>query len=153
MRKRKNAKPVHPVLVLQSDQDAVYPPAIRYQEHFAYWKSWHGDLLTSLGQIRKRDLQYLTGAINELQSMLDVLSGPPADKLRTILEEMTRMQDKWRESPETWRIPNSDRTRLEQLRREIDKNFYYKKVKEWIPEPKPPATEPPPAGTAPSTAP
>jgi hypothetical protein len=43
----------------------MFPPSVRYQEHFAYWKSWHSELLASLGQIKKRDERYLSGAIEE----------------------------------------------------------------------------------------
>ena len=77
MRKKKNISAPQAVLVLQSNVQATHPPEVRYQEHFAYWKSWHSDLIDSLGQIRKRDLVYLNGCIGELRSLAQLLSGPP----------------------------------------------------------------------------
>ncbi len=144
IRKRKSHKVPQPILVLQPNDQATYAAAVRYQEHYAYWKSWHSELLGSYGQMRKRDLRNLNGVISELSSMEDVLTGPPADHLRGILQEISAMEAKCRQKPETWTPPTAMRGRLEQLMREIDRSFYYKKVKAWIPQGK--APEPLPNG-------
>lgn len=144
IRKRKPHAPPQPIMVLERNDQALYQPALRYQEHFAYWKSWHADLLNSYGQMRKRDLRNLSGVISELRAMEYILTGPPADHLRGILQEISAMEEKWRTEPDTWTPPSTFRNRLAQLMREIDKSFYYKKVKAWIPEPKGP--EPLPNG-------
>lgn len=133
MRKRKNVSAPQAVLVLQSDVQATHPPEVRYQEHFAYWKSWHSELISSFGQIRKRDMAYLNGCIGELRSLAQLLSGPPSEHLRKILEEMGDMQEKWEAQPSTGYATSSARTRLEQMEREINRDFYYSKVKKWIP--------------------
>lgn len=125
----KSKATAQPILVLQPDQKAVLPPADRYREHYAYWKSWHGDLLDSLGQLRKRDLVQINGAIGELQAMQSVLTGPPSEGLRKILLEMRNLQAQWAAAPVTWQIPSATRTRLQQLYREIDKNYPYARVK------------------------
>ncbi len=127
-----------PVLVLESNEKAVYPAAVRYQEHFAYWKAWHSDLLASLGEIRKRDLRYLNGTIGELRSMADILGNtPPAGHLREIVGELTKLEEKWTSTSEAfWHPSTSARSRLEQLRREIDRAYHYSKVRTWIPEEK-----------------
>lgn len=133
MRKRKNVSPPQAVLVLQSDVQATHPPEVRYQEHFAYWKSWHSELINSLGQIRKRDMAYLNGCIGELRSLAQLLSGPPAERLRKILEELGDLQQKWEAQPSTGYATSTVRSRLDQLQREINRDFYYSKVKKWIP--------------------
>ena len=144
IRKNKKKGPAQPILVLQPNDQATHPADVRYQEHFAYWKSWHGDLLAYYGQMLKRDMRNLSGVISELRSMQDILTGPPADHLRSILQELSAMEEKWRQEPDTWIPPTAMHSRLEQLMREIDRSFYYKKVKAWIPQGK--APEPLPSG-------
>ncbi|MBI3616383.1 MAG: hypothetical protein HY211_07705 [Candidatus Omnitrophica bacterium] len=132
-RKKKGVSGPQPILTLQSNVQATHPPAIRYQEHFAYWKSWHSELLGSLGEIRKRDMTYLNGSIGELRSLAQLLSGPPSEKLKGILVELNDLQEQWEGRSQAWSVSSSERTRLEQLERQINRDFYYSKVKEWIP--------------------
>ncbi len=140
IRKRnKNVGAPPAILVLQPDYKAVYPPADRYREHYAFWKSWHSELLISLGQIHKRDVTYLNGVIGELRSMQAILSGRSAQRLHDILVELSDLQDQWQRAPDTWQIPASHRTRLEKLLREIDNKFNYADVKkEIVQDPEPP---------------
>ena len=56
IRKRKNAQVTQPILLLQPDYKAVMPAKDRYREHFAFWKSWHTEMLSSFGQLKRRDL-------------------------------------------------------------------------------------------------
>jgi len=145
-KRKKDAGPPQAILVLQPDYKAVYPAADRYREHYAFWKSWHGELLISLGQIRKRDLTYLNGVIGELRSMQALLSGQPSQRMHDILLRLSDMQDQWERSPATWQIPASHRTELEKLQREIDNKFNYADVKkELVQDPEPPATGEKPA--------
>ena len=130
-RKKETAGP-QAILALQPDAKAVFPPADRYRQHFAFWKSWHGDLLSSLGQIHKRDLRTMDGVIGELRAMQSDLTGPPADRLKEILVELSEMQDQWERAPGNAPIPAAHRTRLQQLQREINKKFHYSNVKELI---------------------
>ena len=135
VRKRKQSvQAAQPILVLQSDSQAAFPPAVRYQEHFAYWKSWHSELLGSLGQIRKRDLRYLSGTVGELRSLAELLKGERADRLREILSELNSLGESWSRTPEPWHPPSAVRTRLEQIRREIDRDFHFSKVKDSLVE-------------------
>ena len=127
--KKETAEP-QPILTLQPDYKAMYPAADRYREHFAFWKSWHSELLSSLNQIHKRDLRYLSGTIGELRAMQSLLTGEPARRMTEILAKLQEMEDKWNKAPSTWSIPTSDRTELQRLQREIDKAFYYSKVKD-----------------------
>ena len=131
-KRKKEVETPQAILTLQPDYKAMYPTADRYREHFAFWKSWHSELLSSLGQIQKRDVRYLNGVIGELRTMVSLLTGGPAQRMREILVELQEMEDKWSSAPSTWSIPTSQRTTLEQLQREIDKAFYYSRVKEFL---------------------
>ncbi len=130
-RKKEPAAP-QAFLVLQPDHKAVFPPDVRYRQHYAFWKSWHGDLLGSLGQIHKRDLRTLDGVIGELRAMQADLSGPAAERLKEILVELSSLRDEWESSHGVGPMPVSHRTRLEKLQREISKKFHYSNVKDSI---------------------
>lgn len=135
IRKSKNPRTVQAILVLQPDTLAVLPAADRYREHFAFWKSWHGDLLGSFGQNKKRDLANLHGAIGELRSMQELLTGAPAERLKEVLADMDRMRDRWSLSP-TALHPAGDRTSLEKIQREVGKTYHYSNIQQTvIPEP------------------
>ena len=135
IRKRKTPpKPPQAILTLEPDHKALLPAADRYREHYAFWKSWHADLLNFYGQTQKRDVAYLTGAIGELRAMQRVLKGTPADSLSKILAELTEMEQQWRDSSGAWSPSATTRTRLEQLQREVQKKFHYSEVKDFIAE-------------------
>lgn len=129
-KRKKEAAAPQAFLVLQPDHKAVFPPDVRYRQHYAFWKSWHSELLGSLGQIHKRDIRTMDGVIGELRAMQADLSGPPAERLKEILVELSNLQDEWESSPGNAPVPASHRTRLEQLQREISKKFHYSEVKE-----------------------
>ena len=139
---RKRAKPVEEpqaVLVLEKDPKAMFPAAVRYREHYAYWRTWHGELLISLGEIRKRDLRYLDGVIGELRSMQALLTGQPSQRMRDILVELSDLRGEWEKTPQAVQLPFSERTRLEKLQREITKKFHFSEIKDSIaPDPEPP---------------
>lgn len=132
IRKRKVLNPPQPIFVLQSETQAIYPPDVRYREHFAYWKSWHSDLLASLGENRKRDFTTLTGTLGELRSMRELLTGASADGLSEILEELGRIQELWSKESGAWSVSPTLRTRLSRLQREVDKKFHYSKIKQQL---------------------
>lgn len=135
VRKRKNVQPPQAILVLQPDYLAVMPAADRYREHFAFWKSWHSGLLDSLGELKKRDLANLNGAIGELRSLQALLTGEPADRLKGILVGLDEMEERWSRSP-TAAHPAADRSTLEKIQREVNRNFHYSNIKQTVvPEP------------------
>jgi hypothetical protein len=112
--------------------ESTVPPALRYQEHFTYWKFWHSELLIWLGQTRKRDLRYLDGTIGELKAMRSLLSGPPVDQLQSIVNELTDLEGSWGSAPEGMALSSATRSRLKQLERQIDREFHPSKMRTWI---------------------
>ena len=131
-KRKKEVETPQAILTLQPDYKAMYPTADRYREHFAFWKSWHSELLSSLGQIQKRDVRYLSGVIGELRAMQSLLTGEPAQQMRDVLVELQDLSDKWNRTEGPWSIPASERITLERLQRKIDKAFHYSKVKDSI---------------------
>lgn len=142
IRKRKDLRPPQAILTLEPDHKAVLPAPDRYREHYAFWKSWHSELLASYGQIRKRDRAYLSGAIGELEGMQAILAGEPATRLTGILKELRETERAWAQAPPSWHPPTAVRTRLQQMERQIAKEFHYSRVKSFIP---PDAEQPQPS--------
>ena len=128
IRKRKNVEPPQAVLVLQTDLKALHPPHDRYREHFALWKTWHTELLDSYGQIRKRDIMYLSGVIGELRALQQLLQDKPSGSMREILVELNDLQARWAAAPNPWGPSAATRSRLEQLLRRINRDFQYSNV-------------------------
>ncbi len=130
VRKRAKEAPIaQPILELQPDMKAVLPAADRYREHYAFWKSWHSELLLSLGQIQKRDQRYLAGSLNELRAMQALLTGEPSDKMKIILLEMSEIQQQFTNASPAWHPSSSIRTQLERIERQVNREFQYSKVK------------------------
>ena len=61
--------------------------------------------------------------------MAELLSGPQADRLKEILNELGEIQSRWARSSGPWHVSTATRSRLERLQREVDKKFHYSKIK------------------------
>ncbi|MCM8794824.1 MAG: hypothetical protein NC819_03370 [Candidatus Omnitrophica bacterium] len=134
-KRKKEIKAAQPILTYQSDQEAAGPASVRYRQRFAFWKSWHTDLVRSYGESQKRDIRYLNGTIGELGSMAGILEeGPAAQRLREILAELNELKGRWESREGAWSPPLNEKIRLEQLQREIERELRYAKVKQWLPE-------------------
>ena len=130
VRKRGKAAPIaQPILELQPDMKAVLPAADRYREHYAFWKSWHSELLISLGQIQKRDQRYLAGSLNELRAMQALLTGESSEKMKAILLEMAEIQDQFMNASPAWKPSSAIHSRLERIERQVNREFSYSRVK------------------------
>ena len=124
-----------PIFVLQTGTAALLPPPVLYKERYAYWKYWHRDLLATLGRTKKRDVRYLGGVIGELRAMSDILQESSADdRLIGIISELNKMHRQWRASLDSYRSSSIVRQKLERLQRELDRDYHFSKVKEWIPD-------------------
>lgn len=133
VRKRGKEAPIaQPILELQPDMKAVLPAADRYREHYAFWKSWHSELLLSLGQIQKRDQRYLAGSLNELRAMQGILTGESAEKMKAILLEMSAIQDQFMNASPAWKPSSAIRSQLERIERQVNREFHYSQVKKLL---------------------
>lgn len=130
VRKPKGVRPPEPIFALEQDYRPEFPPEIRYQAHFAYWKAAHDDLLEGLsGATRMRRERAVRQAIKELKAMQALVTGPPADGLGQAIEEMERLARQL-ESP-AMAAPRLSvlRSSIESLRRRIDKAYDLHRVR------------------------
>jgi len=133
IRKHK-VKAVEPILVLASDEEALLPPADRYREHFAFWKSWQLQLMEHLGTMRKRDIRNLSESVGELRAMAELLTGTPREELRKVTDELDDLEAKWRKKPSAgWHVSTATQSRLHQIKRLINRKYHYSRIKESVP--------------------
>ena len=141
VRKSKGPQGPEPIFALEKEYRPEFSPEVRYQAHFAYWKAAHSDLLEGLGQVTHARLAHASQeAIKELRAMQALLEGPPVSGLGTLIDQMTTVQAQLDD-------PARDlarlRTTVESLRRRIDRDYAYHKMKPYLkPDlPAQPATE------------
>lgn len=130
IRKRKSDKGPEPIFALQQEYRPEFPPEIRYQAHFAYWKAAHDDLIDDLTtSTQMRRMRAVRQAIKELQAMQALLQGPQVIGLGQLIDEMKALEGRL-DSPalDASRLAIF-RSSIESLRRRIDKGYDYHKVK------------------------
>ncbi len=108
-----------------------YPNAVVYGNHYAYWKAWHLELANKVGQNKKKDIECVNAAISDLEAMVARLNEEKATELSAYVTQMNEIRAiivKGLSYRDTCLV----RSRLEQIRRYIEKNFYLNKVRSFI---------------------
>lgn len=150
-RKPKTTQGPEPIFTLDEEYHPEFPPDVRYQAHFAYWKAAHDDLLEDLGQAtRLRRERATRQAIKELRAMQALLEGPPADGLGQLIVEMERLADRLNDPVLDAPRLSVMRSSIESLRRRIDSGYDFHRIKSHLKSeaPAPPAAAPPKAADA-----
>ncbi len=151
-RKPKTTQGPEPIFTLDEEYRPEFPPDVRYQAHFAYWKAAHDDLLEGLGQAtRLRRERATRQAIKELRAMQALLQGPPADGLGRFIAEMERLAQRLDDPVLDAPRLSVMRSSIESLYRRIDSGYDFHRVKAHLKSeaPAPPAAvEPPKAADA-----
>ena len=103
-----------------------------YQTHFTLWKSWHDELLKSIGRNSKKLERCADEAYGHITEFIKYLDEETVARVQPHLDVMTRWTEKIK-SGNTSRIDeDSMRAELEKVRREVGKNFYYGKIKSHV---------------------
>ena len=133
IRKRKAVQQEGPIFALENEYRPEFPPEVRYQAHFAYWKAAHDDLLEDLQQATvARRMRAAHQVLKELKAMQALLDGPPVAGLGKLIEETEQVVTQL-ENPvlDTLRIA-AFQSRLESLYRRIDKGYDYHRVVTYV---------------------
>ncbi|MEE8359602.1 MAG: hypothetical protein V3S04_01590 [Candidatus Omnitrophota bacterium] len=109
-------------------------PALElYMMHYTYWKSWHEDLVTSAGRNSKRDAMAITNALSHLNDMKRYLLEEKAEELNKYIVQTKSITDRISKGGSEMNLGNY-KQRLDTIKTRIIRNFYYKKVREYIKE-------------------
>ncbi|MBL7068965.1 MAG: hypothetical protein ISS34_03835 [Candidatus Omnitrophica bacterium] len=129
--RKKKREPLRPRFY-RAGESETRPHLELYIMHYAYWKSWHGEMTIGSTDNAKRNIM----ACDEMVSHLD-------DMKKHLLEEKAEELDKYitrvKEITDEMKRGNFSVMRLGYLKQElsktgarIERKFYYKKVKEYI---------------------
>ena len=150
-RKRTAVAGPEPIFALEKEYRPEFSPEIRYQAHFAYWKAAHSDLLEGLGEVTQARRMHATReAIKELRAMQALVEGPPVSGLGALIDEMVALQGVLGDPSLNASRLSLMRTQVESLRRRIDRDYAFHKIKaHLIPDlPAQPTTPAPAEGAA-----
>jgi len=115
-----------------SQGEAVkYPNTTLYGNHYAYWKAWHQELLDNLQGNRKKQIECVNAAVSDLEAMAARLNEEKATQLSAYIVQMKEIQAMIYRGL-SYRDAALARSRLEQIKRYVEKNFYLNKVRDYI---------------------
>jgi hypothetical protein len=103
-----------------------------YKKHFLFWKSWQTELIDRLSGTYKKRAECYNYAIMSLYEMKKYLKEPKAAELEEFITMIKSVDPEVKEPrlsrSQQYRIGNM----LESARRRIDRQFSYKKVKDYV---------------------
>lgn len=103
-----------------------------YKKHFLFWQSWHTELIDRLGDNFKKRTVCYDQLISSLKSMRKYLAEEKARELDLFLLQIEALEKDLKKdrlnATETYRI----KMVLEKTKRQIDKKFSYRDVKEYL---------------------
>lgn len=131
--RKKSPTKVTPVLVPQ-DYKGIYPNDVLYSNHFNYWRSWTEDLINCLDTkaSNKREKLAAARAVEDLQRMQDLLTGPKKEELTKYIKFYEGVQREVELGQPDNAVASNIRNDLESRRRVIMRKFEPKEVKEYI---------------------
>ena len=110
------------------------PAAELYQRHYVFWSSWHSELLSVMGQNRKKDTRCIGEIISNLKDMQNILTPEKGAELEKHIAKLEVVRGKIAEGPLSTYDTISIRDTLEHEEKVIEDNFRYKKVKDYLRE-------------------
>lgn len=100
-----------------------------YKQHYAYWESWHGELIKVLGQNSKKDKRCIEEAVGHLKDMQNILIPSKADEMEPHIVKMERARDVVLRGNLAFAGIDEVRRTLESEDRAIKRYFCYARIK------------------------
>ena len=114
-------------------QDYEKPPNIDlYKKHFAFWKTWHKELVNKLGMNKMRDLRAFTESVGELESLKKLLAAEKTELLQGYIDQLEGHYNKYKSEDFTETRSRQMRKELNRLLLRIDKAYRFSRVKDDI---------------------
>ncbi|MCX5697589.1 MAG: hypothetical protein NTU54_06470 [Candidatus Omnitrophica bacterium] len=129
-RKTENITPVEMVLAPEEYKPPVISKEDAYRQYFLYWKSWHDELIDSLGRnsSQKKQLSCVDEEIKNLQEVRRLLNETKQKKLDVYLAKLKDLREQIKQDIYGINLARH-RSGAENLRRGIMRDFSYQKVK------------------------
>ena len=132
---RKKPKPEHTPSVVYVDQgnfQKKFSNEYYYKTHFTLWKTWQDEVLLNLGGNSKKMARSADEAYSHLEQMNRFLKPEKQAEFKPLLDESKRLMDRLDKGNDSRTTVMAMKSDLETLRRRINNNFYYDKVKEGV---------------------
>ncbi|MFH1798766.1 MAG: hypothetical protein ABH844_05485 [Candidatus Omnitrophota bacterium] len=111
----------------------VRPSLELYTKRYIFWKSWHRELLGVLdAENHKKTVTAIEQEISNLMDMRSMLVDEKANELKLIIDEMDDIEMTIKKQRVTGGNGVNLRRRLEAIGRDIQRDFTYNKIPEFI---------------------
>ena len=129
---RKKKETVRMPRIYQVKKYEKKPSLELYQKHYAYWESWHSELVTVLGQNRRKDKRCIEELTGQLYDMRNLLVPEKAKALEAHIEKIARVKDTIFNEDLTQFNKDSVLMTLDREERLVRKDFSPGKVRNYI---------------------
>jgi hypothetical protein len=111
----------------------VHPSLELYTKRYIFWKNWQRELLEVLRDDNQKKVRVAAEqAVSNLYDMKRMLVDEKGDELQLVIDDMVKVEDTIRAQ----KVTQGNRTRLrkqiEQVGRQVKRNFSYTKVGDYI---------------------
>lgn len=103
-----------------------------YMVHYMYWKTWHEELIAKAGENAKRDIMSCNEVITNLMDMRKRLVKEKAKELDSYIDQVRTITDRIKQGNVTDMRMGRVKQDLDKIRARIIRNFYYKKITDYI---------------------
>jgi hypothetical protein len=103
-----------------------------YKKHYAWWMSWQSEILSTLGKNHKKDMSCIEQIVSNLRDMQSLLVPEKADELEPHIARLDEVKNILFKEDLTQFNRTYVTMTLEREERYVKKNFYYKKIKDYL---------------------
>jgi len=129
--RKKEPRTVQPVIYTEKEYVKPYSNKYYYQTHHSQWRTWHSELLKSLGGNVKRERRSISEAIGQLDQMLKYIHEPHREELASEIQNMKQIEARLSVLPGHGREVNLKR-KIEKSYRNINSRFSYSAMKDHL---------------------
>ena len=129
---RKKPEPKHTPSVVFVDQGPYqkkFSNEYYYKTHYTLWKTWQDEILTNLGGNSKKVARSAEEAYSHLEQMGRYLKPEKQAQLKPLIDELGNYMHRFQERGESHSAVMAMKSDLDTLRRRVNNDFYYEKVK------------------------
>jgi hypothetical protein len=129
---RKKKEPAHVAQVVYIENEPYqkkYSNGYYYKTHFTLWKGWQDELIAGFGGNRKKTARNAEEAVSHLEEMQKYLAQAKQQELGMLTLQLRGLHDKIEIGQYSWSEVGPMKIELEKMKRLIENNFYYEKVK------------------------
>ncbi len=129
VRQKKKVEKVSPIVTTQDYATDLRVDEL-YKQYFTYWKTWQGELIERMDASYKKRAECYRYLVESLDEMEKYLTGQKLEELKKLTSSIRNLEQDVNKSSltkgEEYRIKDI----LEKTKRQIEKSFSYKDVKD-----------------------